>query len=94
MVEYLKTILAEPLAIKIIIVAIGVVVINLLVRFLQRLASGRLESKGIRYSIRRGLTFFGYLASIILVLVVFVNQLGSITVALGGARASLLPCRR
>jgi small-conductance mechanosensitive channel len=89
MVEYLKTILAEPLAIKIIIVVIGVIVINLLVRFLQRLASGRLESKGIRYSMRRGLTFFGYLASIILVLVVFVNQLGSITVALGVAGAGI-----
>ena len=43
----------------------------------------------MRYSTRRGLTFFGYSASIILVLVVFVNQLGSITVALGVAGAGI-----
>ncbi len=89
MIEYLKTFFADPLVIKILIVVIGIVVINILVRFLQRLASGRLESKVLRYSMRRGLTFFGYLASIILALVIFVNQLGSVTVALGVAGAGI-----
>jgi small-conductance mechanosensitive channel len=89
MVEYLKMILAEPLTIKIIIIGFGVAVINLLVRVLQRQISVRLQSKGLRYSMRRMLTFLGYLASIILVLVVFINQLGSFTVALGVAGAGI-----
>jgi small-conductance mechanosensitive channel len=89
MIEFFKTILAEPLAVKIIFAVVGVVVINLLVRVLQRTVSVHMESKEIRYSMRRSLTFLGYLASIILVLLVFVNQLGSITVALGVAGAGI-----
>jgi small-conductance mechanosensitive channel len=89
MVEYLNNILVDPLAVKIIIIVIGLIIINLLVRFLQHLISGRFYSKGTYYSIRRGLTFFVYMASIILVLVVFINQLGNITVAFGVAGAGI-----
>lgn len=39
----------------------------------------------MRYGIRRGLTFFGYLAAILLIIGIFSNQLSSISVALGVA---------
>lgn len=74
---------------KVIAAIIGMIIINLAVRFFQRLASGRVESKEVRYGIRRGLKFAGYLFTILLVIGIFSNQLSNITVALGVAGAGI-----
>jgi hypothetical protein len=50
---------------------IGMIVINLLVRFLQSLTSSHVESSDMRFGIRRGLTVFGYLAAILLIIGIF-----------------------
>jgi len=83
--EFLQTTLNDPFVGKIAAAVIGMIVINLIVRFLQGLISTRVESRDMRYGIRRGLTFFGYLAAILLIIGIFSNQLSSISVALGVA---------
>jgi small-conductance mechanosensitive channel len=86
---FLKTVLYDPFVGKIVATVIGIIIINLVVRFLQRLASIRIESKEVRYRIRRGLKFFGYLAAVILLVGIFSNQLSNFTVALGVAGAGI-----
>ncbi|MBI9050888.1 MAG: mechanosensitive ion channel [Anaerolineaceae bacterium] len=86
---FIKTILYDPIIGKIIATLVGIIIINLLVRFLQRMLSSRLETKEIRYKVRRGLSFFGYLAIVLLIIGVFSNQLSSFTVALGVAGAGI-----
>jgi small-conductance mechanosensitive channel len=86
---FLHTVLYNPIAGKIAAAVIGIILINLIVRFLQRMASSRLKSKETRYSIRRSLTFFGYLAAVILLIGVFSNQLSNLAVALGVAGAGI-----
>ena len=69
--ELLQTTLNDPLIAKIATAVIGMIAINLLVRFLQGLTSSHVESSDMRHGIRRGLTFFGYLAAILLIIGIF-----------------------
>ena len=87
--SFLQTYLYDPFVGKIVAIVIGIIIINLVVRFLQRLASSHVKSKDVRYGLRRSLTFFGYLASVLLIIGVFSNQLSNITVALGVAGAGI-----
>ncbi|GAB4472571.1 MAG: mechanosensitive ion channel [Anaerolineales bacterium] len=87
--NFLNKILDEPFVGKLIAVLLGVFIINLIVQFLQRLVASRVQSKEVRYRIRRGLKFIGYVAAILLLIGVFSNQLSNITVALGVAGAGI-----
>ncbi len=89
MSDFLQTILFDPFIGKITTVVIGIILINLLVRFLQRLVATKLESKEVRYGFRRGVNFLGYLAIVLMVVGVFSNQLSTFTVALGVAGAGI-----
>jgi small-conductance mechanosensitive channel len=89
MEAFLTKVLNDPFTGKAVTVVIGLVIINLIVRFLQRFATNRLKAKEMRYGIRRGLTFFGYLAAIIFIAGVYNDKLSNITVALGVAGAGI-----
>ena len=68
---------------------LGIIVINVLVRFLQRILAARIKEKNARYRLRRGLAFFGYLAAVLLLAAIFSDQFSSLTVALGVAGAGI-----
>ncbi len=85
----LQNFLFNSLIGRVITIVVGIILINLIVRFLQSLASSKIKTKEVRFNTRRGLTFFGYLAMVILVIGVFSDQLNSITVALGVAGAGI-----
>ncbi len=89
MENFLKTMLYDPLVGKIITVIVGVIIINLIVQYLKRLVTARFKTKETRFSARRGLGFFKYIAVVVLIIGVFSNQLKSITVALGVAGAGI-----
>ena len=89
MIDFLKNTFYDPLIGKIVLIVAGIIIINLSVRFLQRQVSGYVESKEVRYGIRRSLTFFGYLAVVLLIIGIFSNQMNNITVALGVAGAGI-----
>ena len=84
-----EKILFDPVIGKFVTAGVGIIIINLLVRFFQRLVSRRVDSTDLRFGIRRGLRLLGYLATAILVIGVFSNQLKNITVALGVAGAGI-----
>ena len=67
----------------------GIIVINVLVRFLQRTLAARIKEKNARYGLRRGLAFLGYLAAVLLLAAIFSDQFSSLTVALGVAGAGI-----
>ncbi len=60
--ELLQATLNDPLLGKIAIAVIGMIAINVLVRFLRGRTSTHVESSDVRYGIQRGVLFFGYLA--------------------------------
>ena len=86
---YLQNILYDPLVGKIVTAFLGIVLVNVLVRFLQRTLSARIKEKNARFNLRRGLSFLGYLLAILLLAAVFSDQLSSLTVALGVAGAGI-----
>lgn len=89
MENFLQFVLYDPFIGKIIAIVVGIIIINLIVRFLQRLASSRVKTKELRYGIRRSLKFFGYFAAVLLMIGVFSDQLNNFTVALGVAGAGI-----
>jgi small-conductance mechanosensitive channel len=86
---FLKNLFYDPLVGKIIAAALGIIIINMLVRFLQRTLAARIKEKNARYGLRRGLAFFGYLAAVLLLAAIFSDQFSSLTVALGVAGAGI-----
>ena len=74
---FLKNLFYDPLVGKIIAAALGIIIINMLVRFLQRTLAARIKEKNARYGLRRGLAFFGYLAAVLLLAAIFSDQFSS-----------------
>ena len=86
---YLLSILKDPMVGKIVTAFLGIVLVNVLIRFLQRSLLSRIQEKNARYNLRRGLSFLGYLLAILLLAAIFSDQLSSLTVALGVAGAGI-----
>lgn len=89
MEAFLQNLLYDPFVGKIIAATLGIIIINMLIRFLQRKLVARIKEKNARYGFRRGLTFFGYLIAVLVLAAIFSDQLSSITVALGVAGAGI-----
>lgn len=89
METFLQNLLYDPFVGKIIAATLGIIIINMLVRFTQRTLVARIKEKKARYGFRRGLTFFGYLIAVLVLAAIFSDQLSSITVALGVAGAGI-----
>ncbi len=87
--DFLNTWLSDPTVGKIIGVAIGIIVIFLLVRLVQKLLGRFVEPKDTRYHARKFVSFFGYFIGILMITVVFNDKLGGLTVALGVAGAGI-----
>jgi len=81
--------LDDPLVVKLLTLAVGLVVIVAAVRLLQRAIGDRVHDSGRRYQVRKAFAFVGYLATVILVITVFSARLSSLTVALGVAGAGI-----
>lgn len=86
---FLKNLFYDPFVGKIVAAFLGIIAINVLVRYLQRTLAARIKEKNARYGLRRGLAFFGYLAAVLLLAAIFSDQLSSLTVALGVAGAGI-----
>lgn len=81
--------LFNPTLGKILAVVLGVLVIHALARFGQRSLTRQVEDSDRRYRVGRFVTSIAYLADILLLTMVFSQQLGSLTVALGVAGAGV-----
>lgn len=68
---------------------VGVIIIVILVRLLQRSSDRRIEQSDIRYRVRKLIGLLGYLTAFLYITLVFKDQLGHLTVAFGVAGAGI-----
>ncbi|MGD9489594.1 MAG: mechanosensitive ion channel family protein [Calditrichaceae bacterium] len=89
MEEFINKWLFDPTTGKLITLVIGVLVIIVFVRFLQKSLSRYIKETDNRYRARKFISFIGYIAVVLLVSTVYSDKLGGLTVALGVAGAGI-----
>jgi len=89
MEEQITSLLYNPTVGKISTIFIGVAIIWLLVKGIQKNLFSRIHDADNRYKAKKLGSFVGYILTIILVTTVFSDRLGGITVALGVAGAGI-----
>jgi small-conductance mechanosensitive channel len=68
---------------------VGVLVIAIFVRLMQRSFDRRIQQSDVRYRVRKLIVFLGYLTAFVFITTVFKDQLGHLTVAFGVAGAGI-----
>ena len=81
--------LFNPIIGKIATIFVGVAIIWIIVKAIQRNIFSKIKDKDNRYRAKKFSSFIGYLFVIVLITVVFSDKLGGLTVALGVAGAGI-----
>ena len=89
MEESLKDLLFDPTVGKIATLFIGVMIIWLLIKAIQKRFIAKLENKNNRYRTKKFSSVIGYILTILLVTIVYSDKLGGLTIALGVAGAGI-----
>jgi len=89
MEEQLKELLFNPTVGKIATVVIGIVIIWLVIKMIQKNLITRIKEDDNRYRAKKLGSFIGFFLTIVLITVVYSNKLGGLTVALGVAGAGI-----
>ena len=89
MQDFAEKWLFDPTVGKIIFAVVGILIISVLIRFLQRSSSRWIKDPDTRYRARKLLTFVGYLLGLLFLIALFSDKLGGIHVALGIAGAGV-----
>lgn len=85
----LKQLLFDPTVGKIIIVIVGFALLYTVGRFVRRSLGSRIDDTATRYRIRKLVTFAIYVVAALLLVTVFSDRLGGLTVAFGVAGAGV-----
>ncbi len=85
----IKEFLFNPTVGKIVTIFIGVAIIWLILKAIQRSLILKIKDNDNRYRAKKFGSFIGYLLSIVLITVVYSDKLGGLTVALGVAGAGI-----
>lgn len=89
MEEQIKQFLFNPTIGKIVTIFVGVAVIWLIIKAIQRSLFSKIQDNDNRYRAKKFSSFIGYFLTIVLLTVVFSDKLGGLTVALGVAGAGI-----
>lgn len=89
MESFLDQTIYDPMVGKIITAIIGVIVIWVLLKVIQKRVFNNIGELHQRYKAKKATSFIGYLLSIVLITVIFSDKLGGFTVALGVAGAGI-----
>jgi small-conductance mechanosensitive channel len=89
MEEEIQKYLYNPTVGKIVSFLIGVAIIWVLIKAVQRNLFSKIKDNDNRYKAKKISTFVGYLATVIFLTVIFSDKLGGLTVALGVAGAGI-----
>ena len=89
MEEQLRKFLFNPTVGKIATVFLGIIIIWLVIKAIQRNLLSKIKGNENRYRAKKFGSFIGYFLSIVLFTVVFSDKLGGLTVALGVAGAGI-----
>ena len=89
MEEQIREILFNPTVGKLVTIFIGIAVIWILVKALQKNLFSKIKDTDNRYRSKKFSSYLGYLLTIILITVVYSDKLGGLTMALGVAGAGI-----
>jgi small-conductance mechanosensitive channel len=89
MEEQLQKIFTNPTVVKIAVIFLGVAIIWLIIKVIQRNLLSKIKDNDNRYRAKKFGSFIGYLLTIVLFTVVFSDKLGGLTVAFGVAGAGI-----
>jgi small-conductance mechanosensitive channel len=89
MEEQIKSLLYNPTIGKLATLFIGIAIIWLIIKFIQKKLFTKIDDIDNRYKAKKFGTFVGYLLTIIFITVVYSNKLGGLTVAFGVAGAGI-----
>lgn len=89
MEEQIREILFNPVVGKLVTIFIGIAVIWILVKALQKNLFSKIKDTDNRYRSKKLSSYIGYVFTIILITVVYSDKLGGFTVALGVAGAGI-----
>jgi len=89
MEEQIKEILFNPTVGKLVTIFIGIAIIWIIVKALQKSLFSKIKDNDNLYRAKKFGSFIGYILTIILVTVVYSDKLGGLTVALGVAGAGI-----
>ena len=73
----------SPTVVKFIVTVVGIMLLSFLFQLIRRYVAREIEDEDSRYRARRFVRTLGYVAYILLIVVVFGNELSGLTVALG-----------
>ncbi|MFC2130837.1 mechanosensitive ion channel family protein [Bacteroidota bacterium] len=79
----------NPILIKAGIALIGILLIYIISKIVQRLLIGKIKDNSSRYRFRKGIGFIGFFVQLLLLSIVFSDKLGGLTVAIGVAGAGI-----
>lgn len=85
----IKQILLNPTVEKIAIILIGIIIIWILIKVVQKTLFSKFKESDNRYKAQKFGSFIGYFLTILLITIVFSDKLGGLTVALGVAGAGI-----
>lgn len=89
MEEQLKEILFDPTIGKITTIIVGIAVIWIIIKAIQRSLFSKIKDNDNRYRAKKFSGFIGYFFTILLITIVYSDKLGGLTVALGVAGAGI-----
>jgi len=87
--EFLQQLLFHPTTTRIILVVVGLVIIGITRRIINKAISSLAKESEIKYRLQKLATFLSYLTSILVIAIVFSDKLGGLTVFLGVAGAGI-----
>ncbi|MFH1438314.1 MAG: mechanosensitive ion channel domain-containing protein [Pseudomonadota bacterium] len=87
--ESLLKLASNPAVVKVMTAAAAVFILAIAVRVIQRHFTRRIKESDTRYRAHKFVSFFGYVAGILAISIVYSSQLGALTVALGVAGAGV-----
>ena len=89
MEEIINKYLHDPFVGKLVVVFIGLAIIWIFVQLLRRNLASRIKDNNTRYKTKKVLGFIGFVCTLILIIIVFSDKLGGLTIALGVAGAGI-----
>ncbi len=89
MEDQLRNLITAPAVEKIAIIFIGIFVIWLIIKVVQRKLISHVKDNNNRYRTKKFTSFAGYFLALSLILFVYSNKLGGVTIALGVAGAGI-----
>jgi small-conductance mechanosensitive channel len=89
MEEQIQKFLFNPIVGKIVTIFIGIAIIWLIIKAIQKSLFSKIRDNDNRYRAKKFGSFIGYFLTIVLITVVFSDKLGGLTVALGVAGAGI-----